>query len=122
MILLDSSVWIDYLRAGDGDVAEILRRGQVLAHPWVTAEVALGSLRNREEVLRQLGQLPRATVAIEPEIAGLIAAESLWGRGIGLVDAALLASARLTPDARLWTRDRPLREVAVDLGCDEGRD
>ncbi len=122
MILLDTSVWIDHLRDSDHQVVAALERGQVLGHSWVTGELALGHIPNRNEVLRLLSRLPRATVAIEPEILGLVAAEGLSERGIGFVDAALLASARLTADAALWTRDKRLRAVAAELGCDAGRD
>jgi hypothetical protein len=42
--------------------------------------------------------------------------EALFGRGIGYVDAHLLAAARLTPGSKLLTRDRRLRAVAARLG------
>lgn len=122
MILLDTSVWIDHLRGGDEEVAAVLERSEVLGHAWVIGELALGHIPDRDEVLRLMSRLPRATVAVEPEILGLAAAEGLSERGIGFVDAALLASTRLTPDATLWTRDSRLRAAAVALGCDAGRD
>jgi hypothetical protein len=37
------------------------------------------------------------------------------GRGIGFVDVHLLASAALAVPARLWTRDRRLAAVAIEL-------
>lgn len=116
MILVDSSVWIDHLRSRDAALAELLLRGQVLAHPFVIGELALGSLRRREEIISGLQGLPRAVVADDPEVLALIARESLHGRGIGYIDAHLLASVQLTPDARLWTRDRRLDDAAGRLG------
>jgi hypothetical protein len=40
---------------------------------------------------------------------------ALSGLGIGYVDAHLLASVRLTPDAPLWTRDKRLHAAAKQL-------
>lgn len=84
-------------------------------HPMVLGEVALGNLSGRDEVLRLLAGLPHAVVAEEDEVRHLIEAVALYGRGIGYVDACLLASARLTPHARLWTRDRRLQLAARSL-------
>jgi predicted nucleic acid-binding protein len=115
VILVDTSVWIDHLRAGNAVLERLLDRGGVLAHPFVVGELALGNLRQRDIVLGALRQLPRAVVASDEEVLGFIAASRLFGRGIGYVDAHLLASARLTPNGTLWTRDRRLRVVAAQL-------
>ncbi|MHA6719065.1 type II toxin-antitoxin system VapC family toxin [Sphingomonas sp. RS6] len=116
MILADSSIWIDHLRSQDAALADLLYRGQVLAHAFVIGELALGSLRQREEIIGALQDLPKAIVADDAEVLALIAHQSLHGRGIGYVDAHLLASVRLTPDALLWTRDRRLKDTADHLG------
>lgn len=115
MILVDTSVWVDHLRTGEPQLATLLERGRVLMHPAVIGEIALGSLRQRDLVLRMLAQLPQAITAGDAEVLRWIDAARLWGRGIGFLDAHLLAATRLTPGARLWTRDRRLREVAVAL-------
>ncbi|WP_338105666.1 hypothetical protein [Microvirga tunisiensis] len=47
MIIVDTSVWIDHLKVGDPKLTELLENGRVLAHPFVTGEIALGSLRQR---------------------------------------------------------------------------
>jgi predicted nucleic acid-binding protein len=118
MILVDTSVWIDHLRAGDEDLARLLERADVLAHPWVTGELALGRLRRRGEVLGLLGRLPQATVATDSEILALVERHTLHGIGIGYVDVQLLAASMLTADARLWSRDRRLATAASRLGVD----
>lgn len=115
MILVDTSVWVDHLRTGEPQLATLLERGRVLMHPAVIGEIALGSLRQRDLVLRMLAQLPQTITAGDAEVLRWIDAARLWGRGIGFLDAHLLAAARLTPGARLWTRDRRLHEVAVTL-------
>ena len=116
MILADTSVWVEHLRSGDAWLADLLRRGRVLGHPFVTAEVALGSLRNREEVLGALDGLGTPVLAQISEVRALIEERRLFARGIGLVDASLLASCLLTPGTRLWTRDRRLHAAALELG------
>jgi len=90
----------------------------VLAHPWVTGELALGHLSNRAEVLVLLGNLPTAVQATILEVMRLIEDQRLFvfGLGIGYVDAHLLASTLLTSDAALWTREQRLHAVAARLG------
>jgi len=116
VILADTSVWVDHLRAGDPVLTGLLMHGAVLAHPWVTGEIALGRLGRRAEVLALLSGLPQATVATTPELAAFIERHELHGRGIGYVDAQLLAATRLTPDATLWTRDPRLADAAAAIG------
>lgn len=115
MILLDTSVWIDHLRQGEPRLVELLAKGEVLVHPFVVAEVALGSLARRDSVIAILEALPQAPVALHEEVMALIEDERLYGLGIGHVDVHLLASARLA-GAALWTRDRRLNAAAERLG------
>ena len=112
MILVDTSIWVDHLRTTDPALAQLLDSGAVLGHPWVTGELALGSIRQRAEIIGLLNGLPQATVATPAEVLTFIDDCGIHGTGIGYVDAQLLASARLT-DANLWTRDRRLA-VAAD--------
>ena len=116
MILVDSSVWIDHLRSGNPMLTDLLNAEAVLCHPFVIGELALGSLPDRHDFLALLRDLPRAMEASNDEVQLLIEAEYLFGRGIGYVDAHLLASARLTAGSRLWARDRRLHENAMRLG------
>lgn len=115
MILVDTSVWIEYLRHGKPALAAALQEGSVLMHPFVLGELACGNLKNRGEVLRLLGDLPRAPLATDPETLDYIERRSLMGRGIGYVDVHLLASVALAGGARLWTRDKRLDAVAAHL-------
>ena len=115
MILIDTSVWVEHLRRGLPRLATLLQDGEVLIHPWVIGELACGNLRNRSQVLELLQGLPAATVASDAEVLLLIERDRLMGRGIGYVDAHLLASARLS-HCRLWTQDRRLAAVAQEQG------
>ena len=116
MWLVDTSVWVDHLRTGNAVLAEALNRTQVLGHPWVLSEIALGSLKNRAGVLQALPHLPQAVVASHDEVLRLLEAQKLYSQGLGFVDVALLAATRLTPHAQLWTRDKRLAQVAQKMG------
>jgi hypothetical protein len=116
VILLDTSVWIDHLRQGDAPVANILQSGLALTHPFVIGELACGNLKSRTKILGLLDTLPKARVAQEQEALFFIERHKLMGRGIGYIDAHLLAATALTEGARLWTRDKRLDALAQRLG------
>jgi predicted nucleic acid-binding protein len=90
--------------------------GQIVIHPFITAELALGSLKDRAKTLVLLGLLPQVRVARLSELRLLIEARQLYGLGIGLTDAHLVASALIDAPTLLWTRDKRLRQVAENLG------
>jgi predicted nucleic acid-binding protein len=115
VILVDTSVWFEHLHSGNEELAALLNGGEVLGHPFVIGELALGNLRPRDPFLSDLQDLPQAIVAEEEEVLRLIDRHALFGRGIGYVDAHLLAAARLTAEGKLWTRDRRLQAVAAEL-------
>jgi predicted nucleic acid-binding protein len=116
VILVDTSVRVDHLRVCDKTLAGLLDTGMVLAHPFVTAELALGNLRQRDFVLDALQDLPQASVASDREILHFVGQHRLFGLGVGYVDVHLLAAAQLTAGAALWTRDRRLHGLAGKLG------
>lgn len=116
VILVDTSIWVDHLRAGDNDLATALERGLVFTHPFIVGELACWRMRNRREVLRLLQSLPRSPVATDGEALRYIEVHNLMGQGLGYVDVHLLASVALSGAVRLWTRDRRLAEVAAELG------
>jgi predicted nucleic acid-binding protein len=116
VILIDSSVWIDHFHERDDALFGLLSRELVLMHPYVVGEIALGHVRNRAFVIRELRKHTPCVVASEDEVLRLIEHEKLAGSGIGYVDAHLLASVRLVPGSSLWTRDKRLREISRKLG------
>lgn len=120
MILVDTSIWIGHIRFNDPLLQDQLHRRQVLAHPVVVGELALGRAKRQAEIIREMSRLPKADVATHDEALVFIRGNALAGSGIGYADAHLLASARLTPGAALWTRDRRLLTVARRLGLDAG--
>ena len=114
MILVDTSVWVAHLRQGNARLATLLGETAVLIHPFIIGELALGNLRQRDEILGLLENLPTAQVATHREVLSMIDNRDLAGTGIGWIDAHLLASALLS-DVPLWTLDRRLSTVAARL-------
>jgi predicted nucleic acid-binding protein len=115
VILVDTSVWIDHLRKHEAGMGRLLGMGQVLSHPLVVGELAMGSFKRRDLLLSELSDLPEAKVAGDDEVLHFVSRHALFGLGIGYIDAHLLAAVRLMPGTLLWTRDKRLREVATAL-------
>jgi predicted nucleic acid-binding protein len=113
--LVDTSVWIDHLRRSDEVLIDLLGRRQVVVHPFIIGELAVGNLRPREAILQELQKLRRVTIADDNEVLRLVEHEHLFGLGLGYIDVHLLASTRLTPETLLWTRDKSLLAAAERL-------
>jgi predicted nucleic acid-binding protein len=79
VILVDTSVWIEHLRAGDERLMALLDAGEVLGHPFEIGELALGNLRERDAFLRDLRDLPRAAVVADEEVFRLSIARHCLG-------------------------------------------
>jgi predicted nucleic acid-binding protein len=115
MILVDTSIWIDHIRTPDPQLGVLLAGDEVIQHPLIIAEVALGSIANRKAFIKQLRLLPVARILDHGEMLSYIESAELPAKGIGLVDAHLLASAQNTGNCRLWTRDKRLHAQAERL-------
>lgn len=116
MILVDTSVWVDHFRHGEPELARLLTAREVLAHPFVTGELALGGLRNQRRTIGYLQGLPQAPLVGDDSVLRFISSHGLSGSGIGYIDAHLLAAARLMSGASLWTRDKRLKLASNHLG------
>ncbi len=115
MILADTSLWIEHFRGGVRPLAEATAQGRIVMHRFVVGELACGNLPNRARVLGALNDLPQCVVAEHDVVLELIESKRLMGRGLGWVDAHLLASAYVSRHT-LWTLDRPLAKAAKELG------
>jgi hypothetical protein len=116
VILVDTSVWIDHLRAPQDQLVAYLEQSDVWVHPFVVGELALGSIKGRPSVVAALRGLPMLPVVADDAVLAFIDSHALHGVGIGYVDAHLLISAQSTRKMRLWTRDRRMRLVVDRLG------
>jgi predicted nucleic acid-binding protein len=115
LILADTSIWIDHLRSGNKEMRQHLDQGHIVIHPFIIAELALSSLKERTKTLALLDLLPQVRVAQLSEVRLTIEARRLYSLGIGLTDAHLIASVFINPFTLLWTRDKRLRKSAEAL-------
>lgn len=115
-VLLDTTVWIRHFKQSNPRVVQLLESELVVSHEFVVAELACGSLKSREEILGYLKELVALQTVFTREVLLLIESKVLYSRGIGLIDAHLLASTLITPDTQLWTADKRLQKIAGELG------
>lgn len=115
MILADTSVWVDHLRSSDHGLVSNLNKGKVVIHPFIIGEIALGHLIKRKAVLGELEKLPQVPIAPERVVLNMIERVSLYGTGIGYIDAHLLAAVVANNNCLLWTRDKKLRTASVRM-------
>jgi hypothetical protein len=118
MILADTTIWIDHLNHGDLEFERRLNNQEIVMHPFIAGELALGPLPDRKKTILYLDGLPRVRVAQQTEVRTMIEAHALHNRGIGLIDAHLIAAVLLNPGTVLWTRDGKLRKIAIRLKMD----
>jgi len=112
-VLADSSVWIASFREASPLLADLGRAKRLRIHPYVIGELALGQLAKRQIMLDSLAALRSVIVASHDEVFDLIERERLFDRGIGYVDAHLLAACLINPGVKLWTRDKALASCAA---------
>jgi len=115
MVLVDTSVWVAHLRAGNIGLENLLNDGHVVCHPFIIGELACGNLKNRLQILSLLLTLPAAHRAEHEEVMRFIENYRLMGKGLGYIDVHLLASAMLN-NIPLWTLDKKLNEASSKLG------
>ena len=116
MILVDTSIWIDHLRASDATLVALLSSDEVGSHELIIEELALGSIKDREAVLGLLADLVAFPILDHAELLSLVERRRLWGRGLSAIDAHLVGSVALMPGASLWTCDKRLKSAADDIG------
>jgi len=114
MILVDTSVWINFLHKGDNKLSEQLIDGKVLTHEFIIGELTCGNIKNRDNFLELISELPKVKTCLFEEIIFFIEKNNLYGKGIGFIDVHLLASA-LISNVKLWSADNKLNLIATDL-------
>ena len=114
MVLVDTSIWVAHFRQGSRQLEKLLMDAEVMCHPFIIGELACGNLKNRTEIISLLQSLPMAPTIEFDEFLFFIDRNQLMGKGVGLVDVHLLASAQLT-GVPLWTADKRLKSAADQL-------
>jgi len=114
MVIVDTSIWIDFFHKGLPELADLLEQNKVFSHPFIIGELACGTFRQRSHIFALLNDLPAVPVLEIAEVLAFIELQQLFGRGIGLVDVHLLGSAVLS-QSKIWTSDKHLQRVAEGL-------
>jgi predicted nucleic acid-binding protein len=118
MVLVDTSIWINYLR-GHKDtkpLSELLLENQVTCHQWILGELLLGHLGpRRKQIINDIDLLPKLQEYPFKEIRDFVEKEALHGKGLSFVDVQLLYAC-LVEDHLLWTDDRQLYLAATHYG------
>ena len=114
-VLVDTNVWIDFLRQSEPELRDLIKKDRVLTCRCVIGEVMVGSLRDRIGVRQFLLKLPSASEATFSEILKMLEMRRLHGCGLQWNDVLLLAAAKLS-SARIWTRDKRLAAAAEEYG------
>jgi predicted nucleic acid-binding protein len=115
LVIADSSIWMDHINKGDSGLVALMKQRRVRLHPMIIAEIALGSIKQRAIMLEELHAFPQVDSASHSEVMAMIEWMKLFGKGVGYVDAHLLAATRQLRSGTLWTRDNKLKAQAMRL-------
>jgi predicted nucleic acid-binding protein len=118
MVLVDTSVWVRFLANRGPYAAELdrlLERDEAAGHDLVYGELLIGDSGGRKRLLSAYGLMHRVPAVGHDDVATFVRSRKLHGRGIGWIDAHLLASALLA-DTPLWTADEHLAKLAGEFG------
>lgn len=97
------------------ELDQLLRRDDVNGHDFIYGELLVGDREGRKGLLDSYARMDQAPLVPHGEVVAFVHDRKLSGRGIGWIDAHLLASA-LVGRLKLWTAHAPLAAVAGDLG------
>lgn len=118
MVIVDTSIWIRFLAGTEPYATELdrlLANDEVLGHEFVYGELLIGDGGGRAKLLAAYGTINLAATLSHIEVIEFVRRRKISARGIGWVDAHLLASA-LVAHSTIWTVDRSLAMVAEALG------
>jgi len=118
IVLVDTSVWIRFLSNRAPYAAELdrlLSRDEVSGHEFVYGELLMGDKGGRKQLLASYEEMHQAPAVPHRDVVEFVRDRRLHGRGIGWIDAHLLASA-LVGRLKLWTTDPRLAVIGRELG------
>ena len=117
MILADTSIWIEMFRGKmfRTQMASLIGNYQLCTHPFIVAELACGILPDRQQTLAEFDRLMTLPIISTADVRFMIEERSLFSKGIGFVDAQLIASCLAAPGTQIWTHDKALARVAHSL-------
>ena len=117
MVLVDTSVWIRFVANRAPYAAELdrlLERDEVAGHEFIYGELLIGDRGGRKKLLSAYEKMQQAITVPHSEVVSFVQVRKLSGRGVGWLDAHLLASA-IVGRMQLWTADASLSSLAKQL-------
>lgn len=117
MVLVDSSVWVQffYNKAPVADELDrLLSCNEVVSHDLVYGELMIGDTGGRKKLLDSMLHFEQAKTLPHDEVVQFVRSHSLQARGAGWIDIHLLASA-FSANLPFWTADPRLRSLAENL-------
>ena len=118
MVLVDTSVWLRSFANRSPYAAELdrlLSRNEVTGHELIYGELLIGDRGGQRKFMGDYTLMGQARLIAHRDVVGCVRDRDLHGRGLGWIDAHLLASA-LVERLRVWTADRSFEAVAKELG------
>ena len=114
MMLADTSVWIDFLRKGNGLLQDLLEQGEISTHSLIIGELHVGNIPKRDAFLSLMSELPRVKEASYNEVIHMINTHNLYSKGVGFFDMHILASSIISNNP-LWTLDKRLDKLSKEF-------
>jgi predicted nucleic acid-binding protein len=111
-------LWVEMFRRGrfKAELATLIGNDQLCTHPFVVAELACGYLPARQQTLLEFDKLTALPTIRTADVRYMLETRGLFSKGIGFIDAQLVASCITTHGTQIWTIDGPLGRVAESLG------
>lgn len=113
MILVDTSIWIEFFKTREpvfSELKDLIESGKILTHALIFAELFQGC-KNKAEInlimnyWENLQDIESNSGIIE---AGIFSYEKkLISKGVGLIDAVIVSEARRR-NAKVWSLDKKL--------------
>lgn len=119
MIILDTSLWIEFLKHNAkyySHIVYLLENQKILAVECIFGELLQGAKNQREiEIIsRYYENLPKVFINNGWLIAGIYSSENkLISKGVGLIDCFIIISARLY-NAKIWSLDKKLNSILTE--------
>jgi len=111
-LLVDTSVWVDHFKSPNSALVKALSQDIVLIHPMIIGEIICGTPPHRNKVIQDLQDMGKTYIPLLYEVRNFIEEHKIYGLGCGFIDINLLLSALITPQAKLWTKDKRLLRLA----------
>jgi len=111
-VLVDTTVWVQHFRIAVPELVALAVAGEIVSHPVVIGELAVGGLRNRPQTMTELRGLPLVSECTAIDALDFLEQHRLYNLGLSWCDVQILAAAVLD-GVPIWTLDQRLHAEAT---------